>query len=731
MNDAHDTPLLRPPSGGAVQLIAPGAAPPEPGALPWRSYAHVLAGRRWLVAAVALLCTLVALVYAVAARPVYEANLLLHVEEDNPNASRNILNDVSSLFETKKAAIAEMELLRSRLVVARAVDAQHLYIQTAPRYFPLGGAWLAARGDGRLSRPGLLGYGGYVWGGESIAVCRFEVPLAWYNRDFFITALGGGRYRLSDAGGRVLLEGAAGALAHQDGDGVELQVESLRAQPGGRFVVRRTTRLAALEQLQNALQISEQGKQSGVIAVRLQGHDAQQVAATLGQIGAEYMRQNLARRSEEAEKTLAFLDQQLPALKAQLEQAELRYNGYRGSHGSINIDQEVRIALDSLAAAQARRSAQVQRRAELLGRYTDEHPLLRALNAQARASEREIGALQERIAQLPLLEQEQSRLAREVKVDTDLYTALLNTAQQLRLVAVGRVGNVRLVDAPVAPERALLPDRPLIVVLGLVTGLFLGTLLAFASRAVRGGIDAPARIDALLGAHAVQAVIPHSRRQARWRRSRTQGPLLLARAAPDDAAAEGLRAFRAALLFGLARRRNNVVCCLGPARRVGASFVSVNLALLLAAGGRRTLLIDADLRDGNLHEHFGVGRAAGLADCLAGALAPQQAVRREVAPGLDFIGAGSVRAGPAERAELLQRFQPSQLLESLGAHYDVVLLAAPPLPARADALAVAALAGAVFLVARAGVTTEAELCDAIRRLNLAGIAPHGVLYNDA
>ncbi|MYM92149.1 tyrosine protein kinase, partial [Rugamonas sp. FT82W] len=185
-----------------------------------RSYARVLAGRRRLVAAVALLCTLVALLYAVAARPVYEANLLLHVEEDNPNASRNILNDVSSLFETKKAAIAEMELLRSRLVVARAVDAQHLYIQAAPRYFPLGGAWLAARGDGRLSRPGLLGYGGYVWGGESIVVCRFEVPLAWYNRDFFITALGGGRYRLSDAGGRVLLEGAAGALAHQDRDGV-------------------------------------------------------------------------------------------------------------------------------------------------------------------------------------------------------------------------------------------------------------------------------------------------------------------------------------------------------------------------------------------------------------------------------------------------------------------------------------------------------------------------------
>lgn len=736
MNDAYDNPpQLRSLRGIAaptqlIERVEPRPAP-DPGALAWRAYFHTLVARRWLILGVAALCTLAALAYALAARPVYEANMLLHVEEDSPNTSKNILNDVSSLFETKKAAIAEMELLHSRLVVARAVDTLRLYIDARPRYFPLGGEWIAARRGGELSEPGLFGRGGYVWGGEKIEVASFDVPDAMYNQDFTITALGGGRYRLGDSKGRPVLEGETGLAAHAAGaDGaIDLVVTRLRANPGARFTLRRSSRLAALEQVQRSLQIAEQGKQSGVIAVKLHGANPQQVYATLTEIGSEYMRQNLARRTEEAQKTLAFLDRQLPVLRHQLESAEASYNGYRSSHATVNLEQEVRIALDTLAAAQTRRGTLTQKRAELLGRYTDEHPLLQALNQQSRETVREIDELEARIKRLPLVEQEQARLARDVKVSTDLYTELLNTAQQLRLVAVGRVGNVRMVDMPVAPERPLKPNRSLIVVLGMVTGLFLGALLAFASKAVGGGIDDPERIEAMLGARTVHATIPHSRSQDRLRRqARKRAPLLLAQAAPDDAAAESLRAFRAALQFVLPHSRNNVVSCLGPTRRVGASFVSVNLALLMASGGKRTLLIDADLRDGRLHEYFGIERSGGLAECLAGALQPHMAVRHGVADHLDFIPCGSVLP---QQTELLQHRHLASLLESLSARYDVVLMTAPPVMEAADALVVGAHAGAVFLVTRAGVTTEGQLNAAVKRLNQAGIAPHGVVFNDA
>jgi tyrosine-protein kinase Etk/Wzc len=516
------------------------------------------------------------------------------------------------------------------------------------------------------------------------------------------------------------------------GGAIDLLVTRLRGQAGAQFTLRRTSRLAALERVQRALQITEQGKLSGVIAVTLQGNDPQQVYATLTEIGNEYMRQNLARRTEEAQKTLAFLDRQLPVAKQQLEAAEASYNGFRSSHETVDLTQEVRIALDTLAAAQARRSALVQKRAELLGRFTEEHPVLQAVAQQARATDREIAGLETRIQRLPRVEQEQARLGRDVKVSTDLYTDLLNTAQQLRLMAVGSIGTVRMVDMPVAPENTLKPNRPLIVLLGMVTGLFSGALLALAWRAARGGIDDPGRIEALLGPRTVHATIPHSRSQHQLQRQARQASrrmsLLLAQAAPDDVAAESLRAFRATLQFLLPHNRNNVVSCLGPTRRVGAAFVTINLALLMAAGGKRTLLIDADLRDGKLHQHFAVDRAAGLADCLAGVLQPHQAVRRGVAPRLDFIAAGG--AAP-HGAELLQPRLLSGVLEALSARYDVVLVTAPPVLVAADALVVGAHAGAVFLVARASVTTEADLGAAVMRLNHAGIAPHGVVFNDA
>ena len=70
------------------------------------------------------------------------------------------------------------------------------------------------------------------------------------------------------------------------------------------------------------------------------------------------------------------------------------------------------------------------------------------------------------------------------------------------------------------------------------------------------------------------------------------------------------------------------------------------------------------------------------------------------------------------------------MLETISANYDLVLLDPPPILAVADALIIGAHAGAVFILARAGVTTEAEINESIKRLNHAGISPQGVLFND-
>jgi tyrosine-protein kinase Etk/Wzc len=175
-----------------------------------KGYFHTLYDSRWLIGGITAFITLVAVLYALVAKPVYESNLMIHVEEESPNASKNILSEASSLFETKKAAIAEMELLRSRMVVSRAVDNLQLYIDVQPKYFPIAGFWFANQNNNVLSEPGLFGYGGYVWGAERAEVSVFEVPESWLGREFTLTGLGNGRYRFSGGGQRIAFDGNVG-----------------------------------------------------------------------------------------------------------------------------------------------------------------------------------------------------------------------------------------------------------------------------------------------------------------------------------------------------------------------------------------------------------------------------------------------------------------------------------------------------------------------------------------
>jgi tyrosine-protein kinase Etk/Wzc len=697
-----------------------------------KAYARILLSNRWQVLVIALAVTLAGILFAIRAKPVYEANMLIHVEEVNPNASKNILTEVSSIFETKKAAIAEMELLRSRTVISPAVDKLLLYIEVQPKYFPLIGSWLAEHAGQRLSEPGIAGRGGYVWAAERMSVSTFDVPRELENRQFIVTAMDHNRYQLSDLENRLTFVGIVGSKvrAATSMGAIELKVDQLAARPGGRFLLRRVSRSNVIAQIQKSLLISELGKQSGVIEVKLRGATAKGVNAVLTEICNEYMRQNLARQTEEAEKSLAFLNRQLPELRQQLEQSEAQYNAFRNSHGTVDLVEEAKISLQQAAAAKTRRVELLQKRTEMLTRFTDEHPVVAGINLQLRQLDDEIGKAATHIKSLPLMEQEQGRLTRDIKVNTDLYTALSNTAQQLRIVSVGKVSNVRLVDAPAMPDKAIGPNRGMIVGVAAAVGLALGVLVAIGRKALQGGIDDPKKVERMLGSRAVYATIPHSGQQKQLNRqtpdSQERRPLL-AQVFPEDPAIEILRSFRAALAFAMPQFKNNIVMFTGPTPGLGKSFVSSNFAAVMAASGKRVLLIDADLHNGHLHEYFGGGRQQGLTETITGEAKIEQVIRRQLCANLDFISTGAL---PQNRSEFLMHVNFAAVLEKASAKYDLVLVDAPPVLAVADALIVGAHAGAVFLMVRAGLTTQDEIVESIKRLSQAGIAPQGILFND-
>lgn len=645
----------------------------------------VLVDHRKMIGIVTIVFFLLGTLYAFLGTPVYQADILVQVEDNSASAAAsNMLADMSSMFDVKSTAAAEIEILGSRLVVSRSVDALHLYIDQDPKRFPLIGGWIA-RQNKKLSVPGLLGYGGYAWGNESMDADIFNVPQPFEEKKFKLQLLEHGRYRLSSGELDEVFEGSVGKLEKfvVEGGNLELRVAGVNARPGVVFTLIRNSRLKTILDLQDQLVIVEKGKQSGVIGATWQGTDARIVSDTLNQIGQQYVRQNIERKSAEAAKSLDFLNEQVPLLKSELEQAENLYNALRNKLGSISMSDEGAMVLQKAVDTQTQLLELKQKRKDLAMRFSDSHPSLKAVDEQIRALYGEQGKVNGLIKRFPNNEQDLLRLTRDVTVNTTLYTGLLSNIEQLKLVKAGKIGNVRLVDVAALPEIPVKPKKLIVLPVSLLLGLFLSVTAAFIRNMLFSGVTDANEIEQHTGL-SVYSTIPRSDAQlvlSRQARTKTQEVSLLAVAQAGDLAIESLRSLRTALQFAMLEAKNNIVLLTGPSPGVGKSFIAANLAAVVASSGKRVLLIDADLRKGHLNEYFGFGRDGGFSELVSGSLAVAAAIHREVVPGLDFMATGKLPPNPAE---LLTARSVGELLKAVAEQYDIVIVDSPPVLAVAD-----------------------------------------------
>jgi tyrosine-protein kinase Etk/Wzc len=691
-------------------------------------YMGFLIDNRFVIVSIALIITLLGAGYAFIAKPIYEANILIQVEESS--GSKNIPRDLSSAFDLKTRVASEMEILRSRFVVARAVDNAQLYIKVQPKYFFGIGAWIARRNN-RLSEPGLFGHGGYVWGAEKAEVSIFNVPEALEGTVFVLTADGNNEFRLSQEDHGIEIKGRLGETVNartMRGE-IELRIDQLLANPGAQFLLTRTARLDAVEKLQRELSISEKGKQSGIVGVSLEGPDPKLASLILNEIGREYIRQNVDRKSQEAANSLAFLNKKLPDLKQELESSETKYNELRNSRKTIDLSEENKSILQQSVSTQTKMIELRQKREELLARFQNEHPAVEAINQQIRELSRELATVDTKIKSVPSLEQDVFRLARDVKVNTDLYTSLLGTAQQLRLMEASEAGNARLLDTAAKPVKPVRPKRMVVISFAAMIGIFLGIMVAFVKKTLSGSIHDPQEIQQALGL-TLSATIPHSESQKRLYaqiQSKKKKISVLPHDAPSDRAIESLRSFRTSLQFEMLSAKNNIIVITGPTPAVGKSFVSANFAAVLAAIGKKVLLIDGDMRTGYLHRYFGLERKNGLSEFIKAETNLDKAIHKSVVENVDFISTGRL---PAKPAELLAHENFGKLLDMASTRYDFVLVDTAPVLAFSDALIVGTHAGAIFNVVRSGVSTVFEIEEAVRRVNQAGRTVTGTIFND-
>jgi len=691
-------------------------------------YWDIIIDNRWLVATVTAAAMVLGSAYALLAKPVYESNLLIQVEDSRSGAA-GLLGDAASMFDMKTPATAEIEIIRSRMVIGQAVDRTLAYIDARPNYLPLVGDWLARRSHA-LSEPGFLGTSGWVTGTERIQIETFDVPTAHEGAPYRLISEGDDKYTLHRLDNKVSYRGQVGKLLNVETvDGrLKLMVSDLHGKPGAEFNLTRHSQLNVVEDLQRNLKLVEKGRQSGVIEASLQKSDRVRLTTILNAIGEQYVRQNIERKAAEAQKTLSFLDVQLPQFKRQLDQSEERYNQYRNRQGTVSLDEEAKLVLNRSVELQSKLVEAQQKRMELISRFTVEHPVVRTLDEQIGAWNREISSLNGRVKEMPAVQQDALRLERDVKVNNELYQQLKNNALQLQLVREGKIGNVRLIDAAALPAAPVKPQRAITVLIAGVAGIIFGILLALAKNKIFRGVRSPLEIEAQTGL-SVFSSIPLSEAQsdiaARVSEKRP-GVHVLSHLTPLDPAVESLRSLRTALQFAMLEASNNRVVISGATPGIGKSFVSANFAAVLASAGKRVLLIDADLRKGHLNQYFGITRNRGLSEVVAGSISDTDAIRSQVLPGLDFLPTGVLPPNPAE---LVLSGGFGKLLEELSSRYDIVVVDTAPVLAAADTLSIAALAGTLLLVARSEHTQLGELHETARRLAHAGRSANGVILN--
>jgi len=680
---------------------------------------------KWLIALLTLLAFVIGLAFVFVSRPIYRADGLLQVEEKSSGVGS--LKALQPLLGDDTTVSAELEILASRMVLGRVVEKLKLDIVAAPKTFPLIGGAIARRYAGAEPNEPLFGLANYAWGGEVIQVDSLDVARDYLDAPLELIAGENGAYSIINVDQQRVLQGTVGVRANSKE--FSAFVVQLKARPGTHFRLTRRSAESAIGAVRSQYSVKERGKKSGVLELSLLGGDSAQISLILDEVLNTYVRQNVERRSAEAEKTLKFLDGQLPTLKEQLDAAEAAYNEYRQSRGSLDLSLETQSVLKSVVDVEDAAVKLKQEREELRQRFTPEHPAIQAVDAKlARLNERR-KTFEGEVSKLPDTQQTVLRLARDVEVSTKLYTELLNTAQQLKVTKAGTVGDVRIID-PAAVSRTPVGAKPIaILAIATLLGVLASLIVIWLLRALRIVVEDPETIEAQLGLP-VYATVPHSKAELALGRKIKSGKSageMLAISQPEDDAVESLRSLRTTLHFALLDAQRNSLLITGSSPGLGKSFITKNLAVVLSQTGKHIVIVDADLRRGHINKEFGVKRELGVSEYVAGCATLADIIKPTGIPNLSIVTTGQIPPNPSELL-MHQRFEG--LLSELGELFDTIIIDAPPVLAVSDAAIIGRHAGATLLVARAGKHPIKELEQAIKRLNQAGVQVKGFVFND-
>lgn len=312
-----------------------------------------------------------------------------------------------------------------------------------------------------------------------------------------------------------------------------------------------------------------------------------------------------------------------------------------------------------------------------------------------------------------------TQLEREAAAERALFDTFLARLKETGLADDPRARPAELISAAEPPLAPSAPNRPLLMALALMVSGTAGLALAFAAEALDRGLRGLGQLEAATGLPAL-ALVPFVRT------ARGETPSQAALSRPNSAYAEALRTLHTALaLSGGGPVRSVMLTSALPGE--GKTMLACGLSRVLASGGQRVLLIDADLRHPRVAQELGLAPGPGLAELLRGGGELAGVLQSDPAPAtggrLRVLTAGRAEAGTG----LYSAERLTSLVDRLATQFDLVLLDAPPVLAVADPRALAQRVDRTVLLVRWAATPRNTVEHAVRQLRASGVAPAGAV----
>ncbi len=368
-----------------------------------------------------------------------------------------------------------------------------------------------------------------------------------------------------------------------------------------------------------------------------------------------------------------------------------------------------------LASMQARKETEIRQVAQ---RLRDEGQVLRSRESALQSS---IQGLRQQLAVRNMAEVDLQALQREAEAERELLTTYINRAKEIGSQQMAQQPDARIISQAVQPDEARYPQRGLIFGLAFFASLLAGSLVVFGLESLDNTFRSSEQVEDLIGLPTlglVPAIVGLDRRR--------EAPEDYVLDNPNSPFGEAIRSLRTAILLTRAGAAPKTLLLTSAIPSEGKTSVAICLARISARAGRRTLIIDCDLRRPRLHELAETGNDSGLSDLLLRHRQLDEVLQSDDRSGASFITAGPPVPDPAA---LLASDAMRKLLKDVSGRYDLVILDSPPVLSVSDARVLSQVVDKTVFLVHWGSTRRQDVMMGVKQLIEAGADMAGVVIS--